>query len=435
MKKQFLFYRSNSILKSNVLLYWKYLILILIVFYVTSCSSNDTIGNTTSHGPYYVVSHTGDRTSPISDPIGLEYDNFYVKNSRTIFVGGGDDPNKSYVWITSSMFSGIPPYGYINNAYSYKLNGNNYYGLPVTIPTPGSVLSKTEYAASVNKGTYENDIFNAAYPSVPITITQLPNSYKTLTYDVYQQVGYKGIGRNYSDTESKIQNAFNKFEVTISSSVKNSTLTAENWPNVEFAPLISDNDAVVKAYKIIYPLLSIEEAADQYVTENPNNCLLFYVKDYTGTQTVLGQTYRYYSTSNVYIAKLSVVYIDRMSFIHNSSPNLWRAKEVYHTSIHELTHNWCSSITDNDHIAWHNGDGKDYCSMGVAQYVTNNGIFTGEPTDAYKKVLNNLIMCDGHIQRASNICWELNQYTPLGQLSQNKPIDQSGSYPLNWTQS
>ncbi|MCK6615172.1 MAG: hypothetical protein L6Q47_13110 [Ignavibacteriaceae bacterium] len=402
------------------------LVRIIIIFCISTCMYSCahpevTVENLSIDDAYYVVSLNGNRNTPAPQKLLTEYKTYYAKNglNRKIYIGG-KLTEKNWCWITDNIGEKVQQYIELKNR--FVIDDQHYFGQNFEIMNlPYTASNFTDYSFTAHYGEQNTAgvlVDEPGYTPFGFTMRVIPANYKSLTYEIYQMEGYNGFDDPLANI---IKTQFEQFDVFIDKNVNASNIPAVNWEYVDGIPI--ENDPIMQAVlKIMYPNDNLSEPAEfnaklnEYNNLTPPRCILFFAKNYTVDNpnvdnNILGVTLGAPATPINNRGRLAVVFVEN---IRRLFPDPEKAKKViYYTALHELGHNWGNKdkFTDNKtHLSWHNGNDVS-SSEKTWKYCVMNTLTEPNLTD---KRLENLAFCEGHIQRAGNICWEEKQYDPIG---------------------
>jgi|GEM_PF-5539708 len=382
----------------------------------------------------YLITTNGSLNSLSQNAVDAEYNTFFFLpgETRKIYLGGKlptDHSNYNVLWLENSS---IWNPRHTEGIYSSDINDNNYYGIPIGLSDiPAQSGDYNVYA----KVGFESGVAYTPYSTKNLTFKVSPN------YDdrdwglrVYQQQSYNVLNL----TKDEIVNAFNNMHVYLAPLGNENIIDVNNSLEDEIYDLeyngtsVVDDNFVIYAMNKIYPSLTVTEAINTYAQEHPNEGLLFFVKDYNPINFPPNEVWLGYTISNAYAngvkkqAPISFIFVKRIKDLFSDGVE---NQVIKYVTIHELGHLWCEGFTDQaSHTLWHNGDNQNICLMKA-------GIGYPTPTQEDEKILNNLVFCEGHLQRGMNVSWHLKQYSPYGeQTTQQNQIILASNKNFNYLQ-
>ena len=398
----------------------KNLLSLLVFFQLTlfySCSLQPVVGEdgskSDSDSNLYLITTNGNLNYLSQNPIDAEYKTFFFlpNETRKIYLGGKlptSHSNYTSLWLENSS---IWNPRYVESIYTSYINSNNYYGIPIgIIDIP---IQSGDYAVTAKVGLESGSTYTP-YGTKNITFKVSPN------YDdrdwglrVYQQQSYNALDITKDETVSAFKD-MNVYLGTSGININNinSNLTDEVVDLDYNGTPVNLDKWVIYAMSKIYPALSVTDAIYTYSQEHPNEGLIFFVKDYNPINFPANKEWLGYTISNAYAngvrkqAPISFIFVKRIKDLFSDNVE---NQVIKYVTIHELGHLWCEGFTDQaTHSLWHNGDNQNICLM-------KTGISFPTPTGEEEKILNNLVFCEGHLQRGMNVSWHLKQYSPYGE--------------------
>lgn len=384
----------------------------------TACNPStvgDTLTGGTSDSKEYVITQNGDINYPKDSTLAVEYytfliDNYY--NSRALYFGGlvpsGYDPNELVVSIECT---GLQYSSYDDNYIkSYQLNSKDYYYVPIIVQSDKNPGNYTITARLHKQG------FNAIIAKTYTLKVAQYLSQGNWGLNVYQQESYNRLDiakDDLIDSFSKMGVYFGDNNINI---VNVNSSLPDQVVNYDNSGIPANDDLLLQyVFGLVCPgVTPVTAAMDKFWNDYPNTGLLFFIKDYnpigSTPNDLSGVTYsQYFENGVAKKAPISVIFAEKCTNINQPRKNRYISYNV----IHELGHLWCHGFIDDTHSFWHNSDNKNICSMLYDLHFLN-----GDPDPYYPNTEKVLILrrfCTGHLQRGSNVSWQLRQYTPFGE--------------------
>lgn len=399
----------------------KFLLLIpVLLFLLYGCSQQNVIpdGYTEGASIYsdYVITKNGNVNNVneiTTEYLDTEYSTLLLlsgtEGMRDIFFGGLIDQavNASKVRIECSSLWSPDRRKYIK---TFSLFGHTYYFVDFNILSYNSPTDANIYVRLLDNN--ENVLSLKQY-----TIKIAAATAKDWGIRVYQQESYDWLDiakDDLIDSFSEMGVYFGNNNINIVN--VNSSLPDQVVNYNQSAISANEDELLQYVFQTIYPgIINVTAGMDQFWSDYPNTGLLFFIKDYnpigSTPNDLSGTTYsQYYDNGVAKKAPISVIFAEKQTNINQP----WKNRYISYNVIHELGHLWCYNFIDATHSFWHNSDYKDRCSM-----VYDLDFINGNPTpfdnNKTENVINFRKFCFGHIQRGSNVSWQLRQYTPFGE--------------------
>jgi hypothetical protein len=399
-----------------------FLVIPMLLFLLNGCSQQGTTpGEIYTEGAStyddYVITENGkinEENDLTTEALDTEYSTFLLtsgtEGTRDIFIGGLIDQltNASKVDIECSQLQSAHRRKYIK---TFTRFGNTYYFVDFDIVSYTSPMDAILYTKLLDNN-------NTVISQEQFTIKIAPETAKDWGLRVYQQESYNWLDIAKDDMIVSFRDMGVYFGYNNNNIVNvNSSLPDEVVYFNQFAPTADADELLQYVFGVVCPGVTPATAAMvKFWNDFPNTGLLFFVKDYipigSTPNDLSGFTYSHYFENGVAKqAPISVIFAEKYTGINQP----WKNRYISYNVIHELGHLWCYDFIDATHSFWHNSDYKDRCSMVYDLHFLN-----GNPDSLYpytEKVLNFRKFCFGHIQRGSNVSWQLKQYSPYGEAT------------------